>query len=237
MINKIRTDRKGSKKLEIGNRLPKQILSEILPFLEISGLVPCHVVSFDGTIVDVNPGWEKMFGYKKNEVVRRKVWRLIHEDERANAKKRHHARTHGLKEPEREHSFRKYIAKNRQSIIVETSNIIATSKGETVAIVTVFLDVTKIKELEELASFAFMNIADKIRNPNSIVGGNIIRLQQLNEKGELTSKDLDEKLVTIAEASGKIEDVLKSVLQSKEARDVFKGKSLRYLLKQQNKLI
>ncbi|MBD3380540.1 MAG: PAS domain S-box protein, partial [Candidatus Omnitrophica bacterium] len=112
--------------------------------------VGVHVIAPDGTVKEVNPYELKMLGYRREEMIGRKIWDFVVPDQREEVKRRIEARTEGLPLPPRSLD-RFYLKKDGSTMIVSTSDIaIRNDEGDIVEFRTVMRDITKYRQAEEM---------------------------------------------------------------------------------------
>ncbi len=108
-----------------------------------------HSLDASGRILTVNPMWTKVLGYEEAEVRGREIFDFIVPEQRANAKARFRARMLGTKLPPK-NADREYLAADGKRVKAITFDTVIRDENETaLGVITSFIDITRLREVEE----------------------------------------------------------------------------------------
>jgi len=108
-----------------------------------------HSLDVSGRILTVNHMWTQVLGYSEAEVCGKRIFDFIVPEQMANAEKRFFARLNGLPLPDKD-ADREYLAKDGTRIKAITFNtVIPDENGVGAGVITSFIDITRLREVEE----------------------------------------------------------------------------------------
>lgn len=122
-----------------------------------------HTLDRQGKITSANKHWLDLLGYAMEEVVGREIFDFIIPEQRQNARERFFARTGDQPIPDKS-GERIYLAKDGHQIRAITFNTdFRSALGNVTQVLTAFLDVTGLREVEEELKKARAEIIQKER--------------------------------------------------------------------------
>jgi len=126
---------------------PYVLRGELATYQEIVRLAPVGIYTLNGKgqILEINQQVCDIFGYTKDEMVGKEIFEFLVPEQRENARQRFFARIAGQPMPEKK-GDRIYLAKDGRRIHAITFN---TDLKNPDKVVTCFLDVSRLREVEE----------------------------------------------------------------------------------------